>query len=69
VIWESHREFFPNMSGPAAIIRIFGATKEGLFVFIFYLCHKIWFLRKSEIKIVDLFVYSVARARMDERKT
>jgi len=57
------------MSGPAAIIRIFGATKEGLFVFIFYLCHKIWFLRKSEIKIVDLFVYSVARARMDERKT
>ncbi|QCD92841.1 DNA polymerase delta subunit 1 [Vigna unguiculata] len=30
VIWESHREFFPNMSGPAAIIRIFGATKEVL---------------------------------------
>jgi len=46
VIGESHREFLLNISGPAAIIRIFGATKEGLFVFILYLCHKIWFLRQ-----------------------
>ncbi|XP_027905407.1 DNA polymerase delta catalytic subunit [Vigna unguiculata] len=29
VIGESHRELLPNMSGPAAIIRIFGVTKEG----------------------------------------
>ncbi|KAK7334608.1 hypothetical protein VNO80_26368 [Phaseolus coccineus] len=29
VIGESHRELLPNLSGPAAIIRIFGVTKEG----------------------------------------
>ncbi|KAK2445058.1 recovery protein [Trifolium repens] len=29
VIGESHRELLPNRSGPAAIIRIFGVTKEG----------------------------------------
>ncbi|KAG5031781.1 hypothetical protein JHK85_015763 [Glycine max] len=29
VIGESHRELLPNSSGPAAIIRIFGVTKEG----------------------------------------
>ncbi|GAU19582.1 hypothetical protein TSUD_303940 [Trifolium subterraneum] len=28
VIGESHRELLPNRSGPAAIIRIFGVTKE-----------------------------------------
>lgn len=38
VIGESHKELLPNSSGPAAIIRIFGVTREGkliLFVFIF----------------------------------
>ena len=29
VIGESHKEFLPNSSGPAAIIRIFGVTREG----------------------------------------
>lgn len=29
VIGESNRELLPNWSGPAAIIRIFGVTKEG----------------------------------------
>ncbi|XP_058756521.1 DNA polymerase delta catalytic subunit-like [Vicia villosa] len=29
VIGESHKELLPNSSGPAAIIRIFGVTKEG----------------------------------------
>ncbi|CAJ1974806.1 unnamed protein product [Sphenostylis stenocarpa] len=29
VIGESHRELLPNLSGAAAIIRIFGVTKEG----------------------------------------
>ncbi|KAL1301127.1 DNA polymerase delta catalytic subunit [Arachis ipaensis] len=29
VIGESHKELMPNSSGPAAIIRIFGVTKEG----------------------------------------
>lgn len=29
VIGESHRELVPNSSGPAAIIRIFGVTREG----------------------------------------
>ncbi|KAL5192349.1 DNA polymerase delta catalytic subunit [Glycine soja] len=29
VIGESHRELLPNSSGPVAIIRIFGVTKEG----------------------------------------
>ncbi|KAG5035881.1 hypothetical protein JHK87_010791 [Glycine soja] len=29
VIAESHRELLPNSSGPVAIIRIFGVTKEG----------------------------------------
>lgn len=30
VIGESHRELLPNLSGPAAILRIFGVTREGL---------------------------------------
>lgn len=30
VIGESHKELLPNSAGPAAIIRIFGVTKEGL---------------------------------------
>ncbi|XP_023518307.1 DNA polymerase delta catalytic subunit [Cucurbita pepo subsp. pepo] len=29
VIGESHRELLPNLSGPAAILRIFGVTREG----------------------------------------
>ncbi|GER39914.1 DNA polymerase delta catalytic subunit [Striga asiatica] len=29
VIGDSHKELLPNSSGPAAIIRIFGVTKEG----------------------------------------
>ncbi|THG23491.1 hypothetical protein TEA_028792 [Camellia sinensis var. sinensis] len=29
VIGESHKELLPNSSGPAAIIRIFGVTREG----------------------------------------
>ncbi|KAL2347216.1 hypothetical protein Fmac_001216 [Flemingia macrophylla] len=29
VIGESHKDLLPNTSGPAAIIRIFGVTKEG----------------------------------------
>ncbi|XP_048335093.2 DNA polymerase delta catalytic subunit isoform X2 [Ziziphus jujuba] len=29
VIGESHRQLLPNSSGPAAIIRIFGVTREG----------------------------------------
>ena len=29
VIGESHKEFLPKSSGPAAIIRIFGVTREG----------------------------------------
>ncbi|XP_073013443.1 DNA polymerase delta catalytic subunit [Typha latifolia] len=29
VIGESHKELIPNSSGPAAILRIFGVTKEG----------------------------------------
>lgn len=29
VIGESHKQLLPNSSGPAAIIRIFGVTKEG----------------------------------------
>ncbi|KAI9076537.1 hypothetical protein K1719_041523 [Acacia pycnantha] len=29
VIGESHKELLPNSSGAAAIIRIFGVTKEG----------------------------------------
>ncbi|KAJ6819957.1 putative DNA polymerase delta catalytic subunit [Iris pallida] len=29
VIGDSHRELLPNSSGPAAILRIFGVTKEG----------------------------------------
>lgn len=30
VIGESHKELLPNLSGPAAILRIFGVTREGL---------------------------------------
>lgn len=29
VIGESHKELLPHSSGPAAIIRIFGVTREG----------------------------------------
>lgn len=29
MIGESHRELLPNLSGPAAILRIFGVTREG----------------------------------------
>ncbi|KAK3118063.1 hypothetical protein QOZ80_9BG0693720 [Eleusine coracana subsp. coracana] len=29
IIGESHKELLPNSSGPAAILRIFGVTKEG----------------------------------------
>ncbi|TYK07460.1 DNA polymerase delta catalytic subunit [Cucumis melo var. makuwa] len=29
VIGESHKELLPNLSGPAAILRIFGVTREG----------------------------------------
>ncbi|KAL3844768.1 hypothetical protein ACJIZ3_002171 [Penstemon smallii] len=29
IIGDSHKEFLPSSSGPAAIIRIFGVTKEG----------------------------------------
>jgi len=29
VIGESHKELLPNSSGPAAILRIFGVTREG----------------------------------------
>ncbi|XP_073149546.1 DNA polymerase delta catalytic subunit isoform X1 [Henckelia pumila] len=32
VIGDSHKELLPNFSGPAAILRIFGVTKEGLSV-------------------------------------
>jgi len=35
VIGESHKEFTPKISGPAAIIRIFGVTKEGQCYFFF----------------------------------
>ncbi|ESW20839.1 hypothetical protein PHAVU_005G019000 [Phaseolus vulgaris] len=46
VIGESHRELLPNLFGPAAIVRIFGVTKEGHSVFCnvhgfepyFYIC-------------------------------
>ncbi|XP_020234941.1 DNA polymerase delta catalytic subunit [Cajanus cajan] len=34
VIGESHKELLPNSSGPAAVIRIFGVTKEGLLLFL-----------------------------------
>lgn len=33
VIGESHKELLPNLSGPAAILRIFGVTREGLHSF------------------------------------
>lgn len=38
VIGESHKELLPSSSGPAAIIRIFGVTKEGLVysVYVFF---------------------------------
>lgn len=29
IIGESHKELLPNSSGPAAILRIFGVTREG----------------------------------------
>ena len=29
VIGESHKELLPNSSGPAAILRIFGVTRDG----------------------------------------
>lgn len=29
IIGESHKELLPNSCGPAAIIRIFGVTREG----------------------------------------
>lgn len=31
VIGETNKDLMPNSSGPAAIIRIFGVTKEGIF--------------------------------------
>jgi hypothetical protein len=34
VIGESHKELLPKSSGPAAIIRIFGVTREGI-IFLF----------------------------------
>lgn len=33
VIGETHKELLPNSSGQAAIIRIFGVTREGLLFF------------------------------------
>jgi len=63
VIGESHRELLPNLFGPAAIIRIFGVTKEGLLVFLLSSCYTIWFLRQLEINIACLFVYSVVRKK------
>lgn len=33
IIAESHKELLPNSSGQAAILRIFGVTKEGLSIF------------------------------------
>lgn len=32
VIGESHKELLPNSSGQAAIIRIFGVTREGIII-------------------------------------
>ena len=37
VIGESHKEILSNRSGPAAIIRIFGVTREGLTLFYSFL--------------------------------
>lgn len=31
MIGETNKDLMPNSSGPAAIIRIFGVTKEGIF--------------------------------------
>lgn len=33
IIAEGHKELLPNSSGQAAILRIFGVTKEGLSMF------------------------------------
>jgi hypothetical protein len=33
IIGERHKELMPNSSGPAAILRIFGVTKEGMLFF------------------------------------
>lgn len=33
VIGDSHKELLSNLSGPAAILRIFGVTREGLHLF------------------------------------
>jgi hypothetical protein len=35
IIGESHKELLPNWSGPAAILRIFGVTREGYYFTIF----------------------------------
>ncbi|MQL82061.1 hypothetical protein Taro_014541, partial [Colocasia esculenta] len=38
VIGESHKELLPNSSGPAAILRMFGVTREGLIYFLSRYC-------------------------------
>lgn len=43
VIGESHKELLPNSSGPAAIIRIFGVTREGiLLICVFLVLSDVW---------------------------
>lgn len=48
MIGESRRELLPKSSGPAAIIRIFGVTKEGklLLLLMFWV---LWFFRNELI--------------------
>jgi hypothetical protein len=52
VIGESHKEFLPKSSGPAAIIRIFGVTKEGYNVLCSNKFSLLWLLLMCELTIL-----------------
>jgi len=59
VIEESHRELLPNLSESAAVIRIFGVTKEGLSSFCYLHATKFGFLDNwRQTLLICLFIVS-----------
>lgn len=58
MIGESHRELQPNSSGPAAILRIFGVTREGLSV-ISHVVSVVVITEKigTSWKVVSIFIF------------
>jgi DNA polymerase delta subunit 1 len=59
IIGESHKGLLPNSSGPAAILRSFGVTKEGVCFFLRELSSVTWPFLTFDVILFSLLGHSI----------